>query len=458
MYFSHMCFAGWMQCRKKQLILFVLACCLQRSPAGAAFWTTAYYPGYEQMYSMPASNIDFTALTHVIHFCLIPNPDGSLDASGNDITPAGSTDLVTRAHAAGKKALICIGGAGSETMFESASSTASLTTFVSNIVSFATTYNYDGVDIDWEPLQDNDATLYTNFVKTLRTALTVARPGLLLTAATASEPSFFASLQSQFDQINVMTYDMLGTSTGWVTWFNAPINNGGYRFAINGNLIPCANTLIGSYISAGVAASKLSIGIAFYGDVETGAAGTSTGGATQPLQSWTTPPTVDSVSYNDIMSEYYQTNLYHWDASADAPYLSITNVNPADDMFISYDDQRTCQAKLSYARSNKLGGIMIWELGQDHQAGSPDPLLQAVKQALATPGQISVQQVGKDFNLSFAGIALGFYNVQWTSNPAGGNWTTLALTNIVLGGEIQITDTGAVTNQSKRFYRVTTQP
>src|ERR1700721_2542006 len=115
MYFSHMCFAGWMQCRKKQLFLFVFACCLQRSPAGAAFWTTAYYPGYEQMYSMPASNIDFTALTHVIHFCLIPNPDGSLDASGNDITPAGSTDLVTRAHAAGKKALICIGGAGSET-------------------------------------------------------------------------------------------------------------------------------------------------------------------------------------------------------------------------------------------------------------------------------------------------------------------------------------------------------
>jgi hypothetical protein len=62
-------------------------------------------------------------------------------------------------------------------------------------------------------------------------------------------------------------------------------------------------------------------------------------------------------------------------------------------------------------------------------------------------------------NLSFTGIALGFYNVQWTSNLVGGNWSTLALTNISgLGGGIQVTDPGAVTNQPKRFYRVTTQP
>ena len=444
---------------KKAWLFFLCGLCLHGSPARAAFWTTAYYPGYEQVYSLPASNIDFTALTHVIRFCLIPNPDGSLGATGNNITPAGSTDLVTRAHAAGKKALICIGGAGSQTMFESATATTNLNTFVSNIVAFTTTYDYDGVDIDWEPLDPSNATNFPNFIKALRTALTAAKSGLLLTAATASEPAFFAALQNQFDQINVMTYDMLGTSTGWVTWFNAPIYNGGYRFAINGNLIPCADTLIGSFVSSGVASSKLNIGIAFYGDVETGAAGTSTGGATQPLQSWTTPPTVDSVSYNDIMSEYYQSNLYHWYPSAEAPYLSITNSNSANDLFISYDDQRSCQAKVSYARNNKLGGVMIWELGQDHQAGVPDPLLEAVKQAVAAPGQMNAQPVGNNLSLSFTGIALGAYAVQWTSNLAGGGWNTLALTNITgPGGAIRVTDTGALTNQSTRFYRVLTPP
>ena len=452
-------FGRWIFSLKRQLLFFVCGLCFHGSLARAAFWTTAYYPGYEQVYSMPASNIDFTALTHVIHFCLIPNPDGTLDAAGNNITSNGSTDLVTRAHAAGKKALICVGGAGSQTLFESATSSTNLNTFVTNIVSFVSTYNYDGVDIDWEPLDASNATNFPKFINALHTALTAAKSGLLLTAATASEPAFFAPLQNQFDQINVMTYDMLGNSTGWVTWFNAPIYNGGYRFAINGNLIPCADTLIGSFISAGVASSKLNIGIAFYGDVETGAAGTSTGGATQPLQSWTTSPTVESVSYNVIMSGYYQSNLYHWDPAAEAPYLSITNSNPANDMFISYDDQRSCQAKVSYARNNKLGGVMIWELGQDHQAGLPDPLLAAVKQAVATPGPIIAQTAGSNLSLTFTGIALGAYAVQWTSNLAGGSWNTLADTNVNgPGGGIQVTDTGALTNQSTRFYRVLTPP
>ena len=33
-------------------------------------------------------------------------------------------------------------------------------------------------------------------------------------------------------------------------------------------------------------------------------------------------------------------------------------------MFVSYDDEHTCQAKVSYARDLGLGGVMIWEIGQ----------------------------------------------------------------------------------------------
>jgi hypothetical protein len=102
---------------------------------------------------------------------------------------------------------------------------------------------------------------------------------------------------------------------------------------------------------------------------------------------------------------------------------------------------------------------MIWELGQDHQAGLPDPLLAAVKQAVATPGPIIAQSAGSNLNLTFTGIALGAYAVQWTSNLAGGSWNTLADTNVNgPGGGIQVTDTGALTNQSTRFYRVLTPP
>ena len=48
--------------------------------ARADLWRTGYYPGWEQS-GMPASNIDFTALTHIIHFSVVPNSNGTLDSS-----------------------------------------------------------------------------------------------------------------------------------------------------------------------------------------------------------------------------------------------------------------------------------------------------------------------------------------------------------------------------------------
>jgi chitinase len=164
------------------------------------------------------------------------------------------------------------------------------------------------------------------------------------------------------------------------------------------------------------------------------------------------------ISFVTIMANYYQANLYHWDTSAQAAYLGITNANPVNNMFISYDDQRTCQAKVSYARNHALGGVMIWELAQDHVNGQPDPLLQAIKQSLASPGQITIQQTGQDVTLSFGGIALGAYRVQWTDDLTSGSWNTLAVTNISgPGTPVQIVDPNPF-SQPQRFYRVQTPP
>lgn len=265
----------------------------------------------------------------------------------------------------------------------------------------------------------------------------------------------YAALQNQFDQINIMTYDMAGPYPGWVTWFNSPIYNGGYHFPSSGGLVPSIDVAVNNFINYGVAPGKLGIGIAFYGYVWTGAGGA---GVTGPRQSWTTAPTITAYRYNTIMSTYYQTNRYHWDASAQAAYLSVTNAGPVDSMFISYDDQRTCQAKVSYARNRRLGGIMIWALGQDYQSGQPEPLLQAVNQALTTPGLLSIERTNQDVQLGFASLPLGSYRVQWTSNMATNSWNTLALTNVSgSGGLLQVTDTNS-SSQPQRFYRVQTPP
>jgi chitinase len=409
---------------------------------------------------MPASSIDFAALTHIIHFSLVANSDGTLNSSVNGVTSANSSDIVSHAHAAGKKVLVCVGGAGSQVGFQGATSSANRGRFITNLVNLMSARGYDGIDIDWEPLDAGDANQFTNFVSGLRTALNASNPRPLLTAAIASPPTpatLIASVQSQFDQINLMTYDLSGAYPGWVTWFNAPIYDGGYKFPSTGGLVPSADGMVNSVTSSGVPAGKLGIGIAFYGWIWSGGTGTSTGGAALPRQGWTTAPSTTQQSYNTIISTYYQSNLYLWDTEAQAAYLSIDNSGSSNDKFISYDDTRTCQSKVSYARNRHLGGVMIWELAQDHHAGQPDPLLQSIKQALATPGSTAIQLNGQSIDLGFASTPLGSYRVQWSSNVSGGAWNTLAVTNVSgTGGVLHVSDPSA--NQGQRFYRVQTPP
>ena len=112
---------------KPRLIFLPGFACTMVLSLQAAIWQTGYYPGWEQS-SMPASNIDFTALTHVIHFSVVPNSDGSLNYTANGISTANSSDIISRAHGARVPVLICVGGAGSEGAFQSACAPATLPT------------------------------------------------------------------------------------------------------------------------------------------------------------------------------------------------------------------------------------------------------------------------------------------------------------------------------------------
>src|ERR1700722_4445815 len=101
-FMSYLIFPG----RKLAVLGWIIGCFLSSYPA-QAFWTTAYYPGYRQQGGMAASAIDFTAVTHIIHFSLTPNANGTTDnGSANEITPSGSANLISLAHAAGVKVLI----------------------------------------------------------------------------------------------------------------------------------------------------------------------------------------------------------------------------------------------------------------------------------------------------------------------------------------------------------------
>jgi chitinase len=416
---------------------------------------TGYYPAYAAA-NMPPSEIDFSAMTQIIHFSLFPNGDGSLNSTQNVMSYQNITNLVTLAHNAHVKALVCIGGENS--YFPNAASAGSVNFFIYNLTNFMATNDYDGIDVDWEPLDDGDANVYTNFIIGLRTALNEFNPPRLLTTAIppSADPALVATVENCFDQINLMTYDLSGPYEGWVTWFNSPIYSGGYTFPSNaGELVPSVEGMVTNFEAAGIPTNKLAIGITFYGYVW-GSGNDGSGNAmSYPRESWETAPTnFFTVTYNQIISSNFPAADFNYDTVAQAPWIGLGNEG-TNDLFISYENARSCEAKVSYARNNGLGGVFIWELSQDHVSGQSqsDPLLEAVKQAAATPGSLTAQHSGKNINLSFNSAPLGNYSVQWSTNLTK-PWNTLVSTNVGLTGTGDVIQIQDPANQPLRFYRV----
>jgi chitinase len=452
------------------LLPWLLACLLPVS-ARADVWVTGYFypstsnPGNK---SMPVSNIDFTTITHVIYFALEPTNNGSIPYWG--FAPASTgKQVVTAAHAAGKKAIICLGGSGSGPGFEIAAASTNLNLFLTNIVNFVSSNSYDGVDLDWEPINTTDYTAYSNMVVGLRAALNNFSSYKMLTMAGAAVDNgqmsiypFTVGLQTNFDQINMMSYSMSGSWPGWVTWYTDPIYDGGIHFAsVPTELMPSIRGAVSNYISAGVQPGKLGVGIPYYGSLWQ-RTNNNANGPTGSLQSWasTNTPAVSGPNYSTIMASYYNSNLYHWDNVAQAAYLSLTN-NGGE--FLSYDDPRACQATLSFARNLGLGGVMIWNLDYEYIATAPagtnqTPLTAALHQALATPQISTIQTDGTNVSVSFTSAPLALYDVQWSSDLSLGSWNML--TNNMAGTgsnvqNIQITDPTPAT-LPVRFYRIQT--
>jgi chitinase len=355
-----------------------IACAAGSTPEAMAptpIWITAYYAGWNQDHLKPA-DIDFSALTHLVHFSVLPRADGTLDTKQHDISAARSQAIIRATHAAKRKILLCVGGAESAAEMRPAIAPETRPGLIKNLLQLVTTRGYNGLDIDMEPLENTDAENYSAFIRELRSALRKTNPDLLLTCAVGHQQNWFSLLQDEFDQVNIMTYDQSGAWPGWETWHNASLFNSGKKFKTTDRLLPSAQLQIQQWLDAGFKPKKLGLGIAFYGTLWQGATG--------PNQS-IEGVTVKQIGYRQMMRDYFRPDRYRWDEAAQAPYLSIDETGTANDFFISYDDEKLAQMKINFARENGLGGVIIWELGSAFRAAAPegqrDNLLQAIKSA-----------------------------------------------------------------------------
>ena len=391
------------------------------SPSGP--WVLGYWPAWEvgtgSNSNPPFSAINFSDLTEISYFGMQPS-GGSINGAANGVNSAGATAVVNAAHAAGIKAILTVGGAGTESAFLTSTSSTNLASFVSSIVAYVKSNNFDGVDIDWESLSGSDATNYEAFIEALRAAL---GSSYLLLAVCPSTTGPVAAVQSYLNQVNICTYDLSGNWGGWVTWYNGAIYEYGTAATNGAEASAGADVLVNQFNQSGIPLSKIGIGSEFGGTVWKG-------GVTGPNQA---TGSINSMQYDvplygsgSIMQKYFQPQYYRWDAQADAPYLSITNAsNAANDYFISYDDANSLNAKFTYIRQKGIGGLVLWDMAMGYPGGGTYPLLNTVRQdrlgnvsastSFTVAQQPSISTIDSTTKLNISVTAVNTYGVTGVS-------------------------------------------
>ncbi|MFC3713271.1 glycosyl hydrolase family 18 protein [Sphingoaurantiacus capsulatus] len=395
------------------------------APGGSTPWVTGYYAGWfwDQMY--PPQEVDMSAMTHFVFGRVAPGGgslqgrpgqvvEGAGTAHQSGLSPDGSRSvedyLVKRAHDAGIKALLMLGGDGADgDGFLRSTADDVRPGFVRAIVDYLVLHNYDGVDIDWEnrlegwPEQNISAAEARRRLKALITEVRAeanARPRyrgsnapVLVTfpgyavSINFLEPggkveAWQAEVANMVDQYNLMSYG-IGTAfngAGWSSWFTGPI------FGATGATPIDLDSSIKAYVATGVPRSKIGIGIGFYG-IYYGPSITGPRQSTERNNIFEVDDVALRYAELDRMG-YLSNGTYRFDDTAKSSYrvygaggyipTADPRRNPAG--FLSYEDDASIAAKGEWVRSTGVGGTILWTVNYGYlPASKTNPLLASVK-------------------------------------------------------------------------------
>jgi len=290
------------------------------------------------------------------------------------------------------KTLISVGGwTWSGSFSDVALTPQSRFIFAESCVDFIRTYNFDGVDIDWEypvccGLSTNqyrpaDKQNYTLLMAELRAQLDAAAAAdgreYLLTIAAAAGYDKLANyellgISQHLDWINVMTYDFRGAWDMTTTANHSPL------FANPSD--PLVGTGVGDkynadwamneWALAGVPKKKLVMGVPFYGRAWGGVPATDGGlfqaGAHVPAGTWDDWSS-GATGFNEWweIEQFETSGVYSkfWDRSSRTPWLYSPSVEGGH--FIGYNDEQSMQLKVDHVKQHGYGGMMYWELSSD---------------------------------------------------------------------------------------------
>ncbi|EFM08774.1 glycoside hydrolase family 18 [Paenibacillus curdlanolyticus YK9] len=316
------------------------------------------------------------------------------------------------------KLLISVGGWSWSNNFSNMARTEETRrAFANSVVDFLRAYMLDGLDIDWEyPVEggedDNargpeDRDNFALMVQTVREALDAAGSEdgkyYLQTIAASQGDNFvtnakLADSSRYLDFINIMTYDYSGS---WEPFahHNSPLY---YDTKHPKDYAPRNNTLGGvlGELNGGVPHYKVQIGIPFYGK---GWIGCPAAGEYQTCQSSAPFGTWENGAFDftDIEENYLNHEGYakQWNEASKAASL----FNPANGVFLTYNDEASMMYIASLAKSLDLPGVMSWEISGDRNRTLTTRLAkdlpingQPNADALAAPTELKAATVGSN--------------------------------------------------------------
>lgn len=218
--------------------------------------------------------------------------------------------------------------------------------FAKDCRDFCSKWGIDGIDIDWEfpglswsghacdPSVDveNHVLLMKQLRETLGTRYLLTYAGYVKNVIETDEGRKYidiAAVDPYVDFVNVMTYDMDA----------APHHQSALRD--KSAYVDCERA-IKAYTDAGVAASKLVLGIPFYGRI-----------------SFDKSP--GAIDYNKIiLLDKNDYKIDNWDSNANVPYVTYKG-----SYYCGYDNEKSIAIKGDWIRSLGMKGMMYWDYNAD---------------------------------------------------------------------------------------------